>query len=195
MRYARDVRFVALASFGLLGCSQLLAIEEFPLVDAAADAPPDAPVDAMLDAPPDAPPDTAPLPACATTYANEFGGHRYARTPGGSQRKFDESEVRCAQDGGHLVKIETAAENAFVNSLRAGSRAWIGLDDRANEGTFVWHDGDVLQGSDYTDWSPGEPNNQNGMGIGGDCGELADNQWYDNRCDANQQFICECDVP
>ena len=68
---------------------------------------------------------------------------------------------------GHLMTIESAAENTVANNLRVlcststpgNCAAWIGLTDAAQEGTFVWVTGEPLA---YTNWFPGEPNNQHG---------------------------------
>lgn len=38
--------------------------------------------------------------------------------------------------------------------MGCGEYYWIGLDDRAVEGTFVWNDGSVVG---FTNWSSGQP--------------------------------------
>ena len=45
-------------------------------------------------------------------------------------------------------------EGEFVHNL-ATSNYWIGLSDTQTEGTFLWINGQVPV---YTNWSPGEPN-------------------------------------
>ena len=61
---------------------------------------------------------------------------------------------------GRLVSITSAAENAFVDSLRdEGSlRAWIGLrdPDGTGSGSWTWTTGEVVS---YFNWVEGEPNN------------------------------------
>jgi type II secretory pathway pseudopilin PulG len=59
--------------------------------------------------------------------------------------------------GGHLVSITSKAENDFVSTLAGGQGTWIGFNDIANEGVWVW-DGGEPTGS-YTNWSTTEPNN------------------------------------
>jgi hypothetical protein len=66
--------------------------------------------------------------------------------------------------GGHLVTLNNAAEDSWVyntfSSYGGGDRTlWIGLNDAASEGHFVWANGESLT---YTHWSPGEPNNFQG---------------------------------
>jgi hypothetical protein len=56
---------------------------------------------------------------------------------------------------GHLVTIESAAENAFVAALYTVF-GWIGLSDEALESSFVWVTGEPLV---YINWLDGEPSN------------------------------------
>lgn len=56
--------------------------------------------------------------------------------------------------GGHLVTIESAAENQF---LPTNQMYWIGLTDQFTEGNYVWVTGEPVV---YTNWNSGEPNNQ-----------------------------------
>lgn len=62
----------------------------------------------------------------------------------------------------NLISIQSAAENACIlsdlNRLGYGSGdvIWIGFNDEAVEGSFVWYDQAPVV---YTNWAPGEPNN------------------------------------
>ncbi len=67
--------------------------------------------------------------------------------------------------GGHLATIDSAAENAWIASTFAtygnvNRLLWIGLNDAAVEGTFVWASGQPVV---YLNWGPGEPNNHAGI--------------------------------
>jgi hypothetical protein len=71
------------------------------------------------------------------------------------------AEVAAVELGGHLATINDATEDAWVYSTFSSFGGqprvlWIGLNDAASEGTFVWVSGEV---SAYTHWAPGEPNN------------------------------------
>jgi len=71
-----------------------------------------------------------------------------------------------------LVSIHNDQEQTLVNNAFGGG--WIGLNDVANEGAFVWSDGSPV---DYTRWRSGEPNN---VGEGGeDWGQFEGGQWND----------------
>jgi len=72
------------------------------------------------------------------------------------------SRARAQAMGGELIVIDDAEENEFVRAGIAGfggqRRVWLGLSDRAVEGTFLRNDGLDL---DYTNFASGEPNNTN----------------------------------
>lgn len=63
--------------------------------------------------------------------------------------------------GANLVSVQSAAENqCILASLVAlgygdGDVVWIGFNDEATEGNFVWYDQSPIS---YTNWAPGEPN-------------------------------------
>jgi hypothetical protein len=69
---------------------------------------------------------------------------------------------------GHLVNVTSAAENTFLGTL--APVGWLGGNDAAQEGQWLWADGSEagqvfwLGGSDgqavsYASWGDGEPNN------------------------------------
>lgn len=66
--------------------------------------------------------------------------------------------------GGHLATINDAAENAWIFntfSTYGGIERplWIGLNDSAQEGNWVWVSGQPVT---YLNWAPGEPNSGGG---------------------------------
>ncbi|MGB3591833.1 MAG: LamG-like jellyroll fold domain-containing protein [Nonlabens sp.] len=97
----------------------------------------------------------------------------------------------AATMGGYLAKIESAGENEFIRQQLArtsGSQyAYIGANDIAAEGTFVWQDGTALI---YNSWAAGEPNNANG---GEDVTAIARNsgEWVDVLTSSNTRAIIE----
>jgi Lectin C-type domain/PEP-CTERM motif len=63
--------------------------------------------------------------------------------------------------GGHLATINDDAEQNFVFSTfgsygGVNRSLWIGLNDAAQEGNFVWVSGETPS---YTHWLPGQPGN------------------------------------
>ena len=82
-----------------------------------------------------------------------------------SSNTWTASEAEAVGLGGHLVTINDATENQWVlNTFFPLTGAfyaslWIGLNDAANEGQFVWASGEPVT---FTYWYPGEPNNLGG---------------------------------
>ena len=69
------------------------------------------------------------------------------------------SQALSAGPGADLVSINTAVEQNFLASQFGISHLfWIGLTDKAVEGTWEWANGDAV---DYTNWLPGQPNDFN----------------------------------
>ena len=98
---------------------------------------------------------------------------------------WTEAKARCEGLGFNLISIGSAEEDRFLfESLSAEGfeDTWLGLNDRSNEGTFVWNDGEVLT---YSNWDGGEPNN--GSSGGEDCGIMLmsrgrASRWDDRPC-------------
>lgn len=84
-----------------------------------------------------------------------WGGHDYTLI---SADDWLDSEAFAISQGGHLVAVNSAAENSFLISTFGSSHSlWIGLQRTApNAPTFAWTNGDAVS---YTNWAWGEPNN------------------------------------
>src|SRR5262245_47952341 len=96
-------------------------------------------------------------------------GHFYALTT--TRSTWVQAEAEAVALGGHLVAVNSQAEQNFLASMFPGTTAeedqyWIGFTDQASEGAFVWTTGEPVS---YTNWYPGEPNNG---GTGEDYGLL-----------------------
>lgn len=113
-----------------------------------------------------------------------------------SDKSWDAAQAICAQTpGGHLVTITSQAEYDFVyNSVMPGTwdaystqPRWIGLNDKAVEGTFAWVTGEPVLA---TAWNSGEPNDSGGNE---DCVEMkwSGGAWNDLDCTKTRPFICE----
>lgn len=64
---------------------------------------------------------------------------------------WEEAEANANALGGHLVTINNAEENEWVYR-EFGIGKWIGLNDVANEGEFVWSSGEEFK---YENWYSG----------------------------------------
>jgi hypothetical protein len=112
--------------------------------------------------------------------------HRYLLCP--IPRTYDEAVPHCAEEGAQLVSIFDEAENSFVLEQLAIfglSKPWIGLNDLAKEGTWVWPDESPVS---YTNWNNGEPNNSGNE----DCTQILTNGlWNDIKCSTKWAIVCE----
>ncbi len=100
----------------------------------------------------------APISPALTNSAT---GHFYALL---SPATWTWSERAAVALGGHLTAIGNLAEqnwvyNSFSSFATTNRMLWIGFDDVASEGHFVWSSGDPVT---FTYWAPGEPNNYQG---------------------------------
>lgn len=123
---------------------------------------------------------------------------------------WDDSLTDCQAVGGSLVKLNSGPANQkqvdFLTSHMADSKvasAWIGCNDKKNEGTFVWTDGTPC----IPNWGNGEPNNAEGhehcvelmSALCGEisyAGQLCQSRWNDLMCtprnkDGARVSICQ----
>ena len=74
-------------------------------------------------------------------------------------------------------------------TVRAKGNVWIGYNDRAQEGKWIWTN--TGESGTYTNWNKDEPNNDGDQ----DCAILWSGQvrnfWDDIECHHEQWFVCE----
>ena len=77
-----------------------------------------------------------------------------------SASNWSTANQSAISNGGHLADISSSGENSFLAS-KISTYSWIGYNDVASEGSFVWSSGSQ---STYTNWrsSSNEPNNSGG---------------------------------
>ena len=100
---------------------------------------------------------------------------------------FSVASDRCANAGMKLATADGSSKNQLLATASSLDIMWIGLNDRNQEGTFAWCDGELLS---YQNWAAGEPNDNGALE---DCGSLikADGTWNDLRCSELHGFLCE----
>jgi hypothetical protein len=108
---------------------------------------------------------------------------------GSAQRSWDDAFAACAAAGGELAKLTTQAESdALREATRGviGMSVYVGLTDRAREGSFEWTHGREA----FRAFGPGEPNDAGGDE---DCVELfpASGKWNDIPCALARSALCE----
>lgn len=89
----------------------------------------------------------------AVPVYNPGTGHYYDTVTG----NWFEAEAEAVAHGGHLLTINNAAEQAWIDATYGTTlNYWIGFNDAASEGNWQWVSGEAVT---YTHWNPGEPNN------------------------------------
>ncbi|KAI5931344.1 Low affinity immunoglobulin epsilon Fc receptor [Manis javanica] len=106
---------------------------------------------------------------------------------GEGPKKWIQARFACENLQGRLVSIHSQEEQAFLTKHASRKGSWIGLRDLDIEGEFIWLDQKPL---DYTNWRPGEPNNQ---ALGEDCVMMqSSGQWNDAFCGSRlDAWVCD----
>ena len=89
--------------------------------------------------------------------------------------------------GGNLTSVQSSQENDFIFGLTKKLKTWIGGNDIANEGRWVWNDGAPWS---YTNWESKEPNNRSGKEKCLEMGRYGI-EWNDNACNNKYNAICK----
>lgn len=98
------------------------------------------------------------LPGILDTAVNPANNHVYYLL---DNSNWTDAQTVALGLGGNLATVNNLAENNWIWNLWAANRSlWIGFNDVASEGSFVWASGEV---SGFTNWRPGEPNNGNNV--------------------------------
>ena len=89
---------------------------------------------------------------------NPANGHAYYLL---TQSDWTSAQLEAVSLGGNLATVRNAAENQWIyntfSTFGGASRGlWIGLDDQATEGTFVWSSGEAFA---FTQWASAQPDN------------------------------------
>ena len=123
--------------------------------------------------------------ACIDASTSTFMGHHYFANGNGS---WMANEASCVAVGGHLVKIETMAENTFITTTFAsGGYVWIGLSDPTNTDVYEWTDGTPL-GVGYNAFQGGVPPVSSGNCVD------TNGTWDPFACSyASHAGVCECE--
>lgn len=98
----------------------------------------------------------------ASSDSLEFNGHYYKFYD--NSMTWEEAKVFCEEQGGYLVVINSVEENEAISQFLAenGSKNcyWIGIYRDGIEQDWKSVTGEAIE---YTNWSSGEPNNQEGQ--------------------------------
>jgi cysteine-rich repeat protein len=110
-------------------------------------------------------------PATGVCYANFSGATTWSS-----------AQSSCLALGGHLAVITSASEQAVVGPVVLGT-PWLGATDDANDTDAVF-DWVTTDGWGYTHFAAGEPDDDFGVGGGGEClAFVSEARWADTNCD------------
>ncbi|KAM7369802.1 hypothetical protein PAMP_011093 [Pampus punctatissimus] len=100
-------------------------------------------------------PTTIPIGGCAPEWIS-FRGKCYKIVVGNNKDTWQNAREYCKNQGGNLVSIVSAKEQAFLTTqlVKYNEDMWIGMNDVNWEMHFVWTDG---KGISYTNWAKGHP--------------------------------------
>ncbi|XP_072174350.1 macrophage mannose receptor 1-like [Diadema setosum] len=96
----------------------------------------------------------------------------------------------CRSNGGDLVSVLDRYEQTVLASLLGsedGSKVWIGLNNRDNQGQYVWSDGSRVS---YTNWDYLYPDDTKGRCATSSSGLLA-GLWSNMDCSSNLKYMCK----
>ena len=125
-----------------------------------------------------------------------LGSHRYEVF--NERLYWEDAENYCEGLGGHLVTVNSAEEQAFIEALLKGmpDGAYMIGTHRKLDSFNSWVTGEALT---YTNWAPSQPDNLTGkqeVGViakgGADKFKIRDCEWDDTE-DSQLPFICEWD--
>ena len=96
----------------------------------------------------------------------------------------------CLNNGRTLVGIGNAEEDVFVQHLHHGRPSWIGLNDQANEGHYLWTNSQPIT---YTNWANGKSKPPSSQPE--DCaysgGRNNGYHWVVSSCEQCRNFTCK----
>ena len=78
-------------------------------------------------------------------------GHGYKRI---QCVDWKDAQAQAAAEGAYLVTINDETEQKWLQAVFGGQPSWIGLNDIAQEGQWVWDNGEAVT---YTNWGLQEP--------------------------------------
>ena len=104
-------------------------------------------------------------------------------------------QTTCESMSAGLAEVYSADVNDVLKTMIKATGytvkdryTWLGLNDLAKEGTFVWDSSGKTPS--FTDWKPGEPNNLGDE----DCVRLFVHdfaKWNDAPCHLKSRFVCQ----
>ncbi|XP_026154649.1 ladderlectin-like [Mastacembelus armatus] len=127
-------------------------------------------------------------PACPSGWT-EYCGRCFTYVP--RAMAWADAQKNCQTLGANLASVRGAEEYGVIQKVISDSKgtgaAWIGGSDAQQEGSWFWINGDNFK---YTNWTPGEPNNQGGAQNCIQMNFAGQKLWDDLQCNAGLPSVC-----
>lgn len=142
------------------------------------------------------PPDDAPAATCPAEYMALAGGttgHFYRKAPGDLDWVAQFDFCMGTSTRAYLAVPDDAAELTALAGLAGTTPFWVGINDRATEGSYVKASGGPAT---FLPWAAGEPDSANqGPDASQDCVSATATNISDQNCTgggASLPAVCEC---
>ncbi|XP_036384637.1 C-type mannose receptor 2 [Megalops cyprinoides] len=133
-------------------------------------------------------PTAAPDSHCDAGYLL-YGDHCY-HFETETVKNWDDAQAYCINQNGNLASVHSQEEMSILTAHMTRS-SWVGLNDKASEGNFVWSDGTP---TDFLLWDNNQPDNWQGNE---DCVQVRGvdhsnpGHFNDQFCTSTFPFICK----
>ncbi|CAL1543038.1 unnamed protein product [Lymnaea stagnalis] len=128
---------------------------------------------------------------CPQTYSR-FQNSCY-KFYGNNAFNWTVAEGYCVSEGGHLVSLDSLAEQAYVEIATQHSDAiqfWVGMSYSFTLQGFGWSNGWPVK---FTNWGTGQPD-LSGLGMQSCVSHTVDGQWQDLPCVMQLNYMCEINL-
>jgi hypothetical protein len=120
--------------------------------------------------------------SCSALGGSLYGGHCYIVNR--TATTWAAAQSTCKSSGGNLAIVNNGSENYYIYSITQ-TAVWMGANDNATEGSFVWADGTAMS---FSAFAAGEPNG----GTSENCIQMTPTgYWNDLSCSESRAFVCE----
>ncbi|KAL9961075.1 hypothetical protein ACROYT_G029956 [Oculina patagonica] len=120
---------------------------------------------------------------------NFFDGYCYFSSP--ECASWLTAESNCSSMNSDIVTVHNQEENLYIQHLHGGEKSWIGLNDRSEEGSFVWANKET---SSFRFWSPKQQDGRNGENCVHTLGAKNGYTWSVVPCNNCLHYTCFTDI-
>jgi len=95
----------------------------------------------------------------------------------------------CLALGADLASVTSQDEQDFIHNLELAEDVWIGANDRDEDKTFEWSNGDFWGKGSFKFWQNGQPDHKKDQ----DCVKMRfqNGRWTDLTCDKAMKYVCQ----